>query len=553
MGLLQMSMEVARHQTRVTGRAAKRTTAPPEAAPVDAAPAEAHARRLAQLVNASRSWSAGSGRMAPHMHVAGYARRPALDARPLSAEVATDAGRTLDVLRWSMTVAGALVILVSLLLAANREALTLLVLRKGRPSRSKCQPRFVLGEVFDPADIAIGHSYEFVDEGEAPGAFSVWDGTVAAFSCIVGTGLLAMPYAFSLAGMGATVLVVFFVGCSLYTGHLLSWSMHQLGTFSLGSLVEEAFGSRARRATNAFLVVELWGYMLSSLVCGSLNVAQLGEGIDTRIAVALCTISVYFMSFLPSRVMTRVNVLANLSFIVCCAMFVFTGLRLPERPPPTDLQVVKPHGLIAAAGILVFSPAAHSFYPALMGKMADPAAFPICLRRAYGAACVLYLAVAVSGYYLFGNRVQPSAVMNIGVDLSLSPLPDLGWMNPVAAFGMCIKMLALATLVLSSLTSTIESSLSGGLGKGEGDGLRAAITPGVLAISAVVATRFAHEMASLLNLIGSVFCMNIAFVIPVMCFWRLSPEPLGWARRAGFVALITMGVTFAVLGFCSAV
>lgn len=67
MGLLQMSMEVARHQTRVTGRAAKRTTAPPEAAPVDAAPmdaapAEAHARRLAQLVNASRSWSAGSGR-----------------------------------------------------------------------------------------------------------------------------------------------------------------------------------------------------------------------------------------------------------------------------------------------------------------------------------------------------------------------------------------------------------------------------------------------------------------------------------------------------------
>lgn len=60
-------------------------------------------------------------------------------------------------------------------------------------------------------------------------------------------------------------------------------------------------------------------------VCGSLNVAQLGEGIDTRIAVALCTISVYFMSFLPSRVMTRVNVLANLSFIVCCAMFVFTG------------------------------------------------------------------------------------------------------------------------------------------------------------------------------------------------------------------------------------
>jgi len=45
--------------------------------------------------------------------------------------------------------------------------------------------------------------------------------------------------------------------------------------------------------------------------------------------------------------------------------------------------------------------------------MEEPEKFPICLRRSYTAACMLYLAVAVPGYYLFGNAVQPSAVGNI--------------------------------------------------------------------------------------------------------------------------------------------
>jgi len=44
--------------------------------------------------------------------------------------------------------------------------------------------------------------------------------------------------------------------------------------------------------------------------------------------------------------------------------------------------------------------------------------------------------VAVPGYCLFGNAAQPSAVRNIGVDLAMAPLPDLGWMNAVAALGI---------------------------------------------------------------------------------------------------------------------
>merc|ERR1740138_1783593 len=178
--------------------------------------------------------------------------------------------------------------------------------------------------------------------------------------------------------------------------------------------------------------------------------------------------------------------------------------------------------------------------------MEEPEKFPICLRRGYVAACVLYLAIAVPGYYLFGNAVQPSAVGNIGVDLLLKPLPDLGWMNALAAFGMVTKMLTMQTLVLTPLASTVENVL-GGYVK-DTVLVNVLVPPCLLACSAIVAVRFAHKMAMLLNLIGSVFCMNIAFVVPVLCYWKLSSTPLDPARRMAFIGLVLMGSTFAVLG-----
>merc|ERR1740121_1369601 len=316
-------------------------------------------------------------------------------------------------------------------------------------------------------------------------------------------------------------------------------------------MVEEAFGRRARAAVSTFLIVELWGYLLSALVCGSMNVAQLLQGGSTCFVVGVFAFASYVLSFVPTQVMTRVNVFSNMFFILCCLMFIITGFMLPLRAPAEDVQLVKPAGLISAAGILVFSPAGHSFYPTLMEHMEDPAKFPLCARRAYAAACLLYLAVAATGYYLFGNAAQPSVVINIGSDLALAPLPGLGWMHGLAAAGMAAKMLALSTLTLTPLVSTLQNTLSGRIATKPAVVGRVA-SPCLLLVSATVAVRFAHEMATLLNLMGSVFCMNVAFVLPVLCYWKLSKQPLGVMRQLLLLGLVLAGSGFGVLGLISA-
>merc|ERR1719210_871120 len=114
---------------------------------------------------------------------------------------------------------------------------------------------------------------------------------------------------------------------------------------------------------------------------------------------------------------------------------------------------------------------------------------------------------------------------------------------------MVVKMLALQPLVLSPLASTVESVLIGHLSDfALGMGVQQLVAPAVLVASAAVACQFAHEMAMLLNLIGSVFCMNVAFVMPVLCYWKLSSNSVGPIQKFFFVGLVLMGGTFAVLG-----
>lgn len=388
---------------------------------------------------------------------------------------------------------------------------------------------------------------------------SVWEATVNLFSCLVGTGLLAMPYAFSLAGLVAAPLVLIFVTCSAYTAHLMVWAMEAeenrrgvpSGRLAFGldwsALAHAAFGSKAKKLVELFLIVELWGYLLSTVVCASLNISQLG--IATKPAVALSVTGAFALTFVPAKLLTKVNVLSNLVYIASALMFVATGLMLPQKAPPSEIQTVKPHGLLAAAGILIFSPAGHSFYPRLIQQMEEPSKFPCCIKWAYAGACVVYLLIAVPGYMLFGDAAQPSAVRNIGLDRSLVPLPDLWWMNTLAALGLVVKLIPNQALVLSPLTAVIKGALRSRADVA--DAVQLTVTPAVLLVTALVSVHFANEMAYLLNLLGSFFCMNIAFVLPVLCYWRLTGECLSPARQLLYASLVAMGVAGAVLGVVS--
>jgi len=487
--------------------------------------------RAVQLSSLRRSAKAGRTIFFPHLHVV---RRHAFnESRPLSdidrrVALALTKALPVGVVRLAITLGGVCIVLVSGFLTANKKGL----ITTGQPQQLSSH----------------------VEKGPAEDEHtSTWDASVSIFSCTVGTGVLALPYTCKLSGYAALIILVAFGLCTIYTAHLMSWALTALAPQAerrgikprfrgWGFLAEAAFGQRARSAVEIFLVFELWSYVVSGMVCATINLNQLIEDIGTPTALGLTVVVVFALTtYAPVQFVTRVNVVSNGFFAICLMMFLLTGMVLPARAPASDLELVKLSGIIPTATIMAYSNAGHGIYPELMQRMEEPEKFPACVRRVGVVVFLVSVGVAAPGYFFFGNYAQPSVVQNIGVDLNFSAIPHLGWMSPVAAFGMTVKMMSSQALSLTALSSVVEGLLGEVVP-------RIAVAPLLLVTSAVVASRFAASVATLLSLIGSVFCMNIAFVLPVICYWKLAQEPVRGIQRIFFTTLLFIGFSLALLG-----
>ncbi|CAK9062099.1 unnamed protein product [Durusdinium trenchii] len=399
----------------------------------------------------------------------------------------------------------------------------------------------------------------------------VWDASLAIFSGVMGVGVLSMPYAMSRAGFIAAPLILLVVLCSAYTAHLLVWALQAQPSLPLlagnkgiapdffleraceasrsklytwGSLVENAFGSRACIAANIFLSLETWGYLLSYIVGASMNISQLLGDEKSRNLAVLLSVAFAYMLATPR---SRLNLVSNCAYLCCFVMLIVSGLLLPQPAPWSELKSFDSRGLFSVAGILVFSPAGHAFFPDIQRRMRQPELFPICLRRAYGAAAVLYLAVGLAGYLLFGSSLQPSAVQNVGWTRDFQPLPKMHWLAAASAVAMAIRLVVMQAFVLPTLTSSLQQLL------GTSQTVQGSLLPCILAASGGVAAFFSAQVALLLNFLGGAICAHIAFTMPVLCYWKLSRQSraLSWSEQVGLTFLFLIGCGFSFLGLLS--
>lgn len=387
------------------------------------------------------------------------------------------------------------------------------------------------------------------------GGTTEWDGTVATFSLNIGAALLATPFTFTQVGLAAIPLLMFLTACSCYTAHIMAWALesqksnaNRLGLSPEGRdwcfLVDAAFGTTAKRALTGMLIIELWGYVISYTVVAAVHIHLLFSQVSQQQGVLISTLATFVLCFASPQLLTRVNVACNGVFFLLCGMFVITGFMLPESAPESDFFLIDTSKIMASCGILVFNSASHACYPTIMQSMREPERYTSSVKQSYCAQLMFYLCVCVPAYFCFGDSIQQTLVGNIGRDRQLQPIPGLGWMGPLAAAGMVLKMTAMQPLVFTPLVQTI-----GGLIPRAPKSL---LGPGVLCFSAACSAIFADEMATLINLIGSVLCMNIAFVMPTACYWQLAGESSSLFEKSRYAGLIFMGAVFAVLGLLSA-
>ena len=203
-------------------------------------------------------------------------------------------------------------------------------------------------------------------------------------------------------------LIIFFTLLECFTAHLLTWTFIEMAPEAdalgikpalrnFGFLADCAFGAAAKSAMTTFFVLELWGYLLSYTVVCAVHMHQVLPLLNMPSAVLGSAVLTYILTFAPPALLTKVNVASNSVFILCCALFVVSGVLLPDGyAPDSDFVLVDPGNILSACGILVFNAASHACYPSIMQSMADPGRYSGCVRQAYAAALAFYL-VAESG------------------------------------------------------------------------------------------------------------------------------------------------------------
>ncbi|GLV45551.1 uncharacterized protein CBL_02571 [Carabus blaptoides fortunei] len=264
----------------------------------------------------------------------------------------------------------------------------------------------------------------------------------------LGSGILAMPLAFSHAGLGFGLFSTFAIGiiCT-YCVHILVKSAHALchrrrvpslgfaevaeAAFLAGPEALHKFSRLAKAIINTFLVIDLLGCCCVYIVFVAKNIKQvvdyqmdpLSENTEGHIDLRF-----YMLFLLPFLIL--VNLIRNLkwlapfsmiaNFLIAIGMgitFYYIFVDLPEigsRPnfaPITELPMFFGTAIFALEGIGVVMP--------LENNMKTPTHFIGCpgvLNLGMFFVVLLYAATGFFGFLRYGELTEPSITLNLPKD-----------------------------------------------------------------------------------------------------------------------------------------
>lgn len=257
----------------------------------------------------------------------------------------------------------------------------------------------------------------------------------------MGSGILAMPLAFSNAGLWFGLVATFTIGiiCT-YTVHILVKCSHilsrrtQVPSLGFADIAETAFlagpeplhkWSRfARFVINMFLVIDLIGCCCVYNVFVATNIKQVVEfycEIDLNIRWYIA------MLLLP---LILINLIRSLKFLAPFSMianiFVATGMGITMYYILSDLPALSERKAVAEVqhwpmffGTVIFALEGIGVVMSLENNMKNPSHFIGCpgvLNTGMAFVVTLYASVGFLGYLKYGDETQGSITLNLPVE-----------------------------------------------------------------------------------------------------------------------------------------
>ncbi|KAM0059800.1 putative amino acid transporter, transmembrane domain-containing protein [Helianthus debilis subsp. tardiflorus] len=369
-----------------------------------------------------------------------------------------------------------------------------------------------------------------------------------AINVLCGIGILSMPYAFKEGGWLSLVLLIVFGVICCYTGILLKICLekcHGLQTYP--DIGQAAFGYFGRVCIAMVLYLDLFSSCVEYLIMMNDNLSALFPHAHLDIGGIIHLDSYLFCAIISTLVILPTVWLRNLSLlsyisaggvvtlaaVVLCLLWLGMVDGMEYHPIRTALNL---GNLPVAVGLIGFCYGSHSVFPNIYTSMKEPSRYPSALLISFCVSFVMYTAVGIYGYLMFGDSVKSQFTLN---------MPTHYVSSKVAAWTVVVAPITKFALTLTPIAYGIEELLPPAQQNSYAASMmiRTALMILILLVALTV-PYFGVVMA----LTGSVLEMLVSIIFPCACYLRLLHGHTTTVEITMCSVMILMGLVCAIVG-----
>ncbi|KAJ2361707.1 hypothetical protein H4S02_006816 [Coemansia sp. RSA 2611] len=342
-------------------------------------------------------------------------------------------------------------------------------------------------------------------------------------NAIIGSGILALPYALKEAGFYFGIFVLLLVSLLTYLSlNTLVFSGRRVGLYKYELVAEAALGSAGRHLLAFALAVNSIGSCISYLIIiGDTSTSVLqhvfgASALTSRQTIITCASIAFTLPLLFFRnlePLVRASVVSTLCLPFIVGIVAIRGPAYITEPAPTPVFGVSP---LPAFGVIAFAysctQTCFQSYQTLEKKTL--AGWRLAAGFATTLAVVIYLAFSIISYRSFGASTQPNLLNNFAADDGLANLARV-----LLAFSLTLtypmQFYPIRDLLGEQLGWSLESS-------DRSKRVKFYFLSLALFVSTLVVALVVNDLGFVFKLIGTAASSLLVFGLPGILYLRLA-------------------------------
>jgi len=413
-----------------------------------------------------------------------------------------------------------------------------------RSSHSLLPPRGLSAKKLPPYQKSSKVSHELPLSRQSSYGQSVING----INVLCGVGILSTPYAVKEGGWVGLFLLFLFGVLSFYTGILLRYCLDsQPGLETYPDIGQAAFGTTGRLIISITLYVELYACCVEYIILESDNLSSLFPNAHLNLGGLMLNSHYLFaimitLAVLPTVWLRDMSVLSYISAggvvasVLAATCLFWVGLVDNVGFQIETTKALNLSSFPVAIGLYGYCYSGHAVFPNIYTSMAKKSQYPMVLLTSFCICGVLYAAVAVMGYMMFGESTESQFTLNLPTNLVASKIAV--WttvVNPFTKYALTISPVAMSLEELipsDHMKSHIYSIL---------------IRTG-LVLSTLVVALCIPFFGLVMSLIGSLMTMLVTLILPCLCFLSILKGKITRFQVSLCVLIIAVGTVSLGIG-----